>query len=479
MSGRKRSEVVDLLSSGERIRKEILSNSYKNINSILKKNEKVIEEIEKGLKILKELLPTFPENIKRDYEKDIKTIEGSLKIINNWRDSVKIEKLDKVENDLKNIDNNFSTMDIKAQELRNSISGKDWYCDQEYREAQDLVKQYKDLEKKVFNLRDETTEKFFHNSEVLEKTNYNIRNKEELKEQIRNLENRIEADNHKDQLIKEFKEIDNILANKFLSKEYKDLEKSLNEFILKDTNHINIHSGQIYNKITSFVNKLVFEKEKFDLKKEKTEREFESLKLFVKSFEFKDIEALIEERDEKLDIFTFQEKYCNESFKENYLDILRCIDKNIKNENFDEALIALKTTRDLIVKESNKCTNTYERLLKEQDMVSKIVSAVYELGYDFQVDGDPRDGYSIEAILGDEIINFDKISIDENGTPIIDIDHQEGVGGTCGNTMGKLLKALQYEGIFITDITKNGRSAIYLDKEENKWKNTNKTEARR
>lgn len=479
MSGRKRSEVVDLLSTSENIRKEILSNSYKNINSILKKNSEVISQIEKGLDALRENLPKVPENIKKSYEKDIKIIEKSLDTINKWRASVLIESFKSIEKDLKEVDNNFNEMDKQANLLRKSISSKDWYCDSEYNEAQKLIKNYKIWKEKIISISEESSKKNAHNNEILEQTKYQLENSQKLKRQIESLKERLKADNHKTQLSKEFEYINIELANKFMKKEYTNLKENLNILLNESIQTINNSSESMYNKIIEFTNHLNLQVEKFNLKKEKALREFQELKDFTHLFEFKDIEAILDEKDEYIDIFTFQDRYCKESLENEYKTSLEFINESIKSENFQEAFNLIKNIREKVVEASKNCTNTYERLLKEQDMAAKIISATYELGYDLNVkylDDDIRNGFSIEAILGDEIINFDRVCIDEDGQPIIDIDHEEGVSGTCGNTMKNLMKSLQNEGIFITDITKNGRSVIYKKKESNTWETQNKTE---
>lgn len=481
MSGRKSSEVVDLLSSGERIRREILSNSYKNINNILKKNNEVILKIERGLQILKEAYPDLPKDEKGTYEKDIKIIENNLKEIKKWQESVKILQNIVIEEEVFRIDKEFSQMDEEAKNLRKSIANKSWYCDREYEEARELVREYEKLKKRVYELNGETEKIYNKNSETLEKSTININNKDELKQQIKYLKNRIEADNHKEQIEKELKSIDSVLANKFLFEDYKKLKTRTEKFISENIiEGINKGSGEIYKGISEFKNLLIYEKEKFDLKKERAQREFKNLKEYVDILSYRDIESLLKsEEGEIVDIFTFQERYCKKNIKNEYLREIAEIKNLIEREKFEESFEKIEKIRGVVEESSINTSKTYERLLKEQSMVEKIVGATFELGYDVDVKGDSVEGYRVEATLGDEVINFDKISIDEEGKPVIDLDHEEGVSGTCGNTMEKLMRALQNEGIFITDITKNGRSVIYMDKEKKQWTTSKNQESSR
>ena len=86
------------------------------------------------------------------------------------------------------------------------------------------------------------------------------------------------------------------------------------------------------------------------------------------------------------------------------------------------------------------------------------------LGYQVEarmIDGDIDNGFRVIAKIGDEIIDFDKVVTNENGSVNIDIDHTESRKGNCGTTWRELQDKFTDEGIMIQDITKNSKSVLY------------------
>lgn len=63
-----------------------------------------------------------------------------------------------------------------------------------------------------------------------------------------------------------------------------------------------------------------------------------------------------------------------------------------------------------------------------------------------------------EAVVGDECITFDRVTVVEDGKAIIDIDHKESTKGTCKASWVQIREKLSEEGLFLEDITKNGKS---------------------
>ena len=248
------------------------------------------------------------------------------------------------------------------------------------------------------------------------------------------------------------------------------MEKGIETLIKKgSTSDINTQANNIFDKISLLRNKVLQKKSEYDLKKQQCLREFKEINEKLTGISFEDIEEkMMNESEEEIGLFEFEKKYSKISSETEWKDLLQKIQNEITNENFDESLKSLETARNFIDNSIIKATKQYEKLLKEQDIVSKIVGAANELGYDISVnyiEEDIRNGYIVEAIAGDEIINFDRISVGEDGETIIELDHQESVKGTCGNSMKNFMKAMQNEGIFITDITHEGRSVIYKDRD--------------
>lgn len=470
MSGRKKSEVVDLLSSSEKIRNNVLKNTFKNIENLNKKNIEILRKLEKIKEELEINLPTLSEETKQKYHNEIKKIEELIEKIKKWDFEKEFDNLFTINSSLKEVLKIFNEIDKEAERLRKSIVNKSHYCDTEYSEASQLVSRARTAQNKITSLEKEIQEKVRKNSSLLEKGESLKNVKEDVIVQYENIKERALADNNKEQLEKEFSKINSQWGMKFLEEEFIELEKKVKKLINEsDITEINNQAQKMFSEITELKNKVIHKKEEFDLKKQRAERELSELYSRIEEINFDDLEENLTNGTEvQIGLFEFERKYSRDSNEKEYNRLIKQIQQEIGDENFDKSFETLKTSRELLESSIQKATKQYEKLLKEQDIVSKIVGAAYELGYDVSVnciDEDIRNGYTVEAIAGDEIINFDKISVDENGNTVIDLDHQESVKGTCGDTMKNFMKAMQREGIFITDITKDGRSAIYKDRQ--------------
>lgn len=468
MSGRKSSEVLDLLSNSNEIRDKVLRNAFKNIEELTKRN---IEIIKKFSEIKRELALnslTLSDEVKKKYVEELKRLEILVAKIRNY-ENVNLNDLIVESRELENIKHIFVEIDIEADRLRSLVRGKSHYCDNEYRLASELVNKARNAQTNVGIIEKRIEDKVRENLGKYAEGESLKEIKKEIAVQYKNMEERHLADNNREQLKRELEEIEVEWAEKLVNEEYRDLKEEI-ETILEedDTQKINNNSTQLFNKINFVKNLLIERREVYELKKQQVEREIEEIQKKLSDISFGDIEQnLIDDSDTQIGLFEFEKRYCKTSNEKEYIEITEKINNFYKREEFDNAIEKLKEMRDKVEDFKNFATKQYERLLKEQEIVRKIVGAVYELGYDISVnclDDDIRNGYTIEAVAGDEIINFDKISVDENGNITIDLDHKESVTGSCGDTMKNLMSAMQDQGIFITDILKNGNSVIFGDK---------------
>lgn len=478
MSGRKSTEVVNLLSTGDQIRREVLSNEYKRIDMAEKENEKILKEIGNIKKELMKESNKIDEKVREKFKEEVELIENELrKIIKGCKEIKELDfsMINTQRNELEKI---FENIEKEGDRLRQSVRNRYDYCNSEYYSAQQLVNQNQETKKRVIQLSQECLNTLNKNKDNLKKYESDFINKNQLEKRADDLKIRSNAQDYKETLEREFKEINREDAVKFVSYQYAELEKGISSFITLSANEINEGALSYFNNISKLKQELSNAKEIFELKKEKVNREFQDLQNYTSGQSFKDIEALLDSEEVLISLFDFQEKYSKNNIRENYYDMLRQIDQMIKNENFDEATKIIKNTDTLVKVEVDNAGKTYERMLQESEMCRKIIKATVAMGYDVDagyIGGDIRNGYTVEAKLGDEIIDFDRILIDNDGNPVIDLDHEEGTSGTCGNTMKKLQNSLLDEGIFITDITKNGTSVIYKDKSTVKEKiNNNK-----
>lgn len=140
----------------------------------------------------------------------------------------------------------------------------------------------------------------------------------------------------------------------------------------------------------------------------------------------------------------------------------------LKKENFEKS--------NELVESANKF---YEELSKETDSIREHIESSANIAFKIRkimlsdeinfrkahlelIDGNPINGFKLACQNGDTI-NFEEIKFDETGNLVINLDHIENTGGTCGVRWGKMQKVFNENGIPLTDVKKNGNSVIYRD----------------
>ena len=469
MSGRKKSEVVDLLSTGSEIRANVLKNKINSIEKSNAENNTLLNEIKKLKAEVNICLTNVDKEVDKKYFQELNLLLEQVEKINLWSANIKLNSLEEQINSLKKVKEAFKEIDLHAERLREVIKYKPHYCDEEYRDASKLVQRARKCQNEVSQIEKEISEIVRKNYQIIEKGKSLKEVKKDIVSQYNNLKERSQADNNKEQIIKEFQNISREWAEKLLKKEYNSLENEIQLLTVKGSaSEINNQAQDMFDKITKVRNKVISKKEEYELKKQQAEREFREIKEKLAGIKYDDLEQnMMNGTDEQIGLFEFEKNYSRISTEETYNKLIKQVQEEIKNENFDKSFGTLEKLRETLEDASHKATLQYEKLLKEQDIMGKIAAAAYELGYDVSVkclNEDIRDGYTVEAIAGDEIVNFDRISVDENGNTIINLDHHESKS-TCGNSMKNFIKALRDQGIFITDIKgEDGRSVIYSER---------------
>ena len=465
MSGKKRSEVLDLLSSASQIRDESLGNITRDIFKLIQKSS----ESQKKLQQLKETIELAAIKIsKKDAERYAEEIDALSKKVNKlklWAESdcgISPSQLQKEFNSIMEI---FKSIDREADILRNAVRNKSHYCDSEYASASRLVQQTRETRNRLFQLQERAQVESRENAQKLDEGQKNIELNKRIQAQYNDIEVRVEADDNLVLINKEFGKIDSKLAHKFAETEYVELTGKIENAKSMVASELNKVATSLLQNITEVQTVVLDRKKEYDLKKEKAEREFAELMSSLSALSFKDLQASIFENKEiTLGLFDFEKKYCTERSKDKFDKLKATIEGEIKKEKFDEASKHAQEGLKLLNESVRKATSQYEKMLKEKDIVCKLIEAVQKLSYDVNVeiiDDDIKNGYTLEAIAGDEVINFDKIAVDDEGNTIIDMDHQESVKGTCGNTAKNVMKSMLDQGIFITDIKKGSNSAVY------------------
>ena len=111
-----------------------------------------------------------------------------------------------------------------------------------------------------------------------------------------------------------------------------------------------------------------------------------------------------------------------------------------------------------------------ENMLKSAYMAVDIRRVMAEFNYKVSakmIDGNPKNGWRVTARQGGETIQFDRVYINEEGTPEIGIDHTLAPGASCKDEWKGFMSALDEKGICIWKIDlEDGTKLIHRVSEE-------------
>ena len=152
----------------------------------------------------------------------------------------------------------------------------------------------------------------------------------------------------------------------------------------------------------------------------------------------------------------------NSQFVNDIENLVNKLKADFKAEKFSDVKKTFESTMQIIDEASNYAATTHENQAKTILNMLTIKKVMLNLNYDVTVtkNSEYGDGYSIECRAGDEIIDFDRVTMTEDGKPVIDIDHTEATKGTCHKPWSTIQKSMAEEGLIIEDIKWHGVSVL-------------------
>lgn len=465
MSGRKSSEVSSLLSLGKRSRDEINRNLNSGINQNISKNENFLRKLENVENEVNAVNLSIDTQISDEVSKgELNNILNKLKLEKDKIKNTKLENFSDELNKKRMIEEEFVSLDKRTAEIERIIQNKWDYCDSEYSEANSIASRYEKGKKQLSSLGVQISNKLQKNMENMLGVDTAYRNIQNLEKEFRLKTKNIINANNLAYINDIFGVIDENIANKFMINEFNVLKAEI-----KNLNQSNIEEkfNSLKNKLENFTQELTDKYNTYIFKKERAEKTLAEFLETVENFNLNNIKSYIKNKEELMDMYSFAETYkisgvSREKFNEN----LEKIKELISKEDFDLAYSMTEKAKDTLNLEKEILNKEYERIISQLEYAQKVGLAGKDLGYHVTVsesENGIQDGYNIKLTMGDEIIDFEP-RINSDGTSSLNIDHQESVSGSCGNTMEKVMKALQGKGIMITDILKNGKSVIFRDK---------------
>lgn len=472
MSGRKASEVSALLSRGEQAR-----NAGKtNFNSIIESSRQNIKNKEKEINSISAEIQSINAHIspesEEEFSKESKKLLSDLESVKN---NVSISKydVDFINKGISEVNKRLDKADKESRQLKDIIKTKPHYCDNEYSRADKLVQEYKDIKTYQTSIQDKA-------ARLSNEVDIDLRNKKSSLSMARAIQKNIDKLNKKANEIvklraeankaKEYVEdlisdIDSSLAEKFMKDEYIEIIKRKNNFVSLEDSRVVNEMNDICEAISIFSNTLQARYEEFKAKKAESEEKLSTVKSLIEKYKYYHPMEFIKSNDnaEQIDLYTFLNEYANGEF---ISDIELGIDKiqsMIDEESFEKSNIVSDEIISLIEKAANYASIKQENILKNAYMALDIRNVMRSMNYAATaniIDNDITNGFKITCTVGDEIIDFDRVLVNDDGQPIIDIDHTESVKGTCATKWPDIQQKLAETGILVKDITKNGKSIL-------------------
>ena len=472
MSGRKQSEVAAVLKQGEQARSmtdEIIRNAILNGKNIIttssNKLKNIIEKATKNNASVdsdsKELFKEKADSLQKDFD------DTKNSVLNAMFDD---NKANKIENEFNKLRKDIADCDRKAADIRESIKNKyGGYCDAEYAQAKQLVKEYKNIRNKMQALEKEMTEIARQADEVVNKAEAQNEKIEALKSQIENMNSTAKLQKESSALRKKMQDtyeaVNKKWADKFFKGEYEKLGSSIKEFVNKDDESVLSEGTAVYGELSDFTNKLNNRIAQYQQEKSDAEHLYESISECEKT-EFYDPVDYQNKGDvaKKIPVFAYIKEYAKEDLKKSYDKLMDEAYDLMDEEKFVEAATVMRGADTEIKAAIDKARELQERMLKSADLAYSIAEVMHDMHYDINaetIDGNPENGFRIICSYGDEVIDFDNVQVDEGGNVIVSLDHHEGGSGiTCEHTWDDIRKKMVEAGLPVTDVKKNGFSIL-------------------
>lgn len=475
MSGRKASEVNALLKNGKRTR----SGSIDMLNSSYEEAVNAVQYFEECFDTAKSVLAKV--NIKMDVAEDefpvaAKEIRDSVEKI---KKKIATKKKDALEYNYKqeydSLMESFQKIDRDASAVAASVKNKPHYCDEEYRRASKIARDYDGLRMRVYQMNNRyQSESSSLNAGAVELRRLQSQLKS-LTEEAKNLEKKAKnvktlrenAGKAKSSIEGDFNSIEEKIAKKFFSKEYENLKDQVSLFMkLSDTQVMKSVTSMTMD-VKSFSLKLAETYEDFLRKQSITKSALDAMKERVSRKILKDPFDEFKAGDTReLSLIEFLDEHCQGKHTSDIQAAIHEAEFLFNKEQFAKADKVLANLTTVVDEASNLAALTHEH--RKQTVVNALairktmIDLQYDVSAKMERDADGNfAGYTVTCTAGDEKIVLDNINVDENGKLGFGIDHTESVMGTCHKSWKKIRECMVENGVLLEDVTKNGHSVIY------------------
>ena len=474
MSGRKASEVNSLLRNAAKTRTnsmDVLDGIYNKIVDHTKVANIKADELKQVFdsdeyEICDEAVKEFEKN-STDIKEEISRLKTKIFGLHFEVDDKEYSKLL----------NEYKKVDTEADEVRREVNRKinsqgrsdPWYCDSEFEHARQVQNKYKILSDKTNKLNSSMSSTASSLNSSIQIIDEYRKQAIKLQEMVSNLNKkakdlvklRAEASSAKSEIEKEFASINSEIAEKFLKDQYQKIKEKVRNYLEQtDTEVVKLFTNMTVE-LTGFTNNLQVLYADYLECQGAVRGRIQSLEERINNKAYSNPEDEFKSGSKEMfSLVEFIKKYGDFSQVKIIQEQLGECKKFYQNDDFDAANKSIEKLIDLINQVANSASLIHENRMKTIINMLSIKKAMLELRYDVEVTKNEvdDDGYCISCTAGDECIKFDKVTVIDDGQPVITIDHKEATNGTCAASWYEIRKKLSEEGLYIEDITKNGKS---------------------
>lgn len=464
MSGRKAGEVSALLKQGTQTRKAGAANFERNLHDFLN----IVPNNKSQFNNIYDEVQRASCRFSADAEKECAEECGQLKKrLTSLQQSLHKETFDTsfAQNKAAEYRQKFAALDARAERIHDSIRGKDWYCDDEYRDAGKLLKDYKDLtrqqsgEESAFKMKIADSNQALSRAKVCRQQLQEIMNAAEaLDKKARDVvQLRNKASEAKTFIQSLLDTIEKPIAEKFMPNEYQAALSAAQAYLQGNDAAIVAGFNTVQNQLSLFKQQLAERFAAFQAEKAAAESAFsETYALLTKDTFYNPLEyAKKQENAEPVHLFDFLNTYAAGEFVADIDGYFKQAKEALTAERFDNVHRLLGSISPLITEAAAKAALVQEEKLRTIYNMVNLRDALMSLNYKVKM-AMQGDSITVTASAGDEVITMEA----EAGGGL-KIDHHESVSGGCAATWQEIQKACKDHDFLLQDVKKDGKSVIY------------------
>lgn len=469
MSGKKSCEVAAVLKQGEKVRKMTDDIFSKEIADCYERYRAILDDVAE-LKLSAEGTTAELDGAALEmFGDDGKKLVGEFSRVKKFLSEQRVTDNGKsVMSELSQLDRKLSAADAQAQSIRDSILGKDWYCDAEYAQAQELLRTYEGLRSERVNL-ERRIKKFLSDEEQrLSSMRAEYSRLENLAEQTVKMnataKKRKQADNFRKELQNALSAIDTANAEKFFAAEFSTLKQSTAQILSRSDDGVLSSFQKQYAAITDFQSRLTERVALWQKQKDDAQALFERMEHAAAQNFIDPIDSYNGETNgRRINLFDYLKNFGGKDLGGKYLRQHDEAANLIRAEKFSDSMAIMSAAIDLAENARQEALNLQELMLKKLELAGAIQDVMYDLRYDTDlqiINDNPNDGFKITCNIGDETIDFERVDIDGDGKIVVDVDHTEGRGSNCSGAWKEISKKLNDVGIPLTDVRMAGGNSV-------------------